>query len=131
MNYLRTNGRRRETGNDGCFGKGKYIKRVAYYNIYMAGKTKYEMAVEALKPFDGKILHVNELKMIIMRKLASSEPAVRGYCRLIETMGITKEVEHYKFKIDCSNEFLTPSKSVDDVRPESERGAKDFDGNEI
>ena len=72
----------------------------------MAGKTRYELAKEALKDWDGEVIHVNKLKLLIMKSLSSTEEGIRAYCRMLESCGIIKEVEHYRFKVDLSNDYL-------------------------
>lgn len=87
----------------------------------MAGETMYKRAVNALKPYDGETIAVGKLKLIIMRELASSETAVRGYCRMLESCGITTEVENMRFKINVSNDMLRPDKDVSQFRTEEEK----------
>ena len=81
----------------------------------MAGKTRFQMAKEALKNWDGETIHVNKLKLLIMRELSSKEEGVRAYCRMLESCGIIKEVEHYQFKIDLNNDSLENEFKESDV----------------
>ena len=74
----------------------------------MAGLTKFKMAKNALKDFDGKTIHVNVLKQLIMQELSSKESGVREYCRMLECAGVTKEVSEYQFKIDFSKDLTDP-----------------------
>lgn len=70
----------------------------------MTGKTRYNLAVEALKEYDSKVLHISMLRKIIMQKLASVPNIVTGYLKLLEATGVTKEVKPFEFLIKIEND---------------------------
>ena len=74
----------------------------------MAGKSRYMLALEALKDVDGKEISLGELRMIIMKKLSFAQ--VDSYLQLLDATGITKEVktplegQEWRFKINLDQQ---------------------------
>ena len=66
----------------------------------MTGKTMYQLALGVLLGRHEEVLHVDELKRLIMRELSSSAPGIIRYLKMMEETGLTKEIEPFKYQIN-------------------------------
>lgn len=67
--------------------------------IYMAGSTRFDLALKALSEFNGRQMTIDELRQLILRRLASSGKTVTAYLKLMEASGLTHEIEPALYKI--------------------------------
>ena len=70
----------------------------------MAGKSRWQMIYSILltEVNNGDVLHVDKIRQIIRKKLASQPYTIKSYLKLMEESGLTKEVEPYMFKINLN-----------------------------
>lgn len=66
----------------------------------MAGKTQYQLAREAFSDLKGKVLSLSELTLEVKKRLASSSTAAQKYLKMMSELGLTTEIEPFKFKIN-------------------------------
>lgn len=67
----------------------------------MTGNNRYELAKKALIEHDGEVLSLEELKSVVMKKLASKESVVTEYLKLMDKTQLIKEKEQGKFDINA------------------------------
>ena len=70
----------------------------------MAGLTKFQRASKMLEKHNGKTMHVNELRLIVIRELASDDKSVNQYLRLMNSLGLIHEESHLQFKVTLPND---------------------------
>ena len=60
----------------------------------------YSRALKVLKKYNGETLHMNKLRLLIARELASDPSKITKYLRLFGSHDFITEIEHLYFKIE-------------------------------
>lgn len=68
------------------------------------GKTIYKMCKEVLKPYVGKVLHGGKVRFLIKSEISSTKSKCNEHFKLMEEMGLIREVEEFKYLIVDSDE---------------------------
>ena len=63
------------------------------------GKTRYQAIVEGLRGLSGKTVHLNIIRMVIRKSIATKEQAVVEILHDMEDFGFIKELEPFKYKV--------------------------------
>lgn len=66
----------------------------------MAGKTRYDLAIKKLEPYNNTILNIGELRILIIKHLGSNPSTINGYLKMLRETGVIEEIEGLRFKIN-------------------------------
>jgi len=65
------------------------------------GKTIYKMCKEVLAPFHGQKLHGGKVRFLIKSEISSTNSKCNQHFKLMEEMGLIKEVEPFQYIINA------------------------------
>jgi len=58
----------------------------------MAGRTRYDMCKDMLEKHRGKIMSIGELRLLVIKNIASMDDKVNLYLRLMSTTNLIREI---------------------------------------
>ena len=67
--------------------------------MFMDGRSTYNRVAKMMEDIESQTIHMNDLRKIIMMNIGSAERTINSCLKIMNEMGILKDLGNYKFEI--------------------------------